>query len=57
MGDMGPRGVNDISPIDIREFRDGVAEVSWQVSSDGRYYMDGSGFGMSGDVEETLHFH
>lgn len=32
----------------------GSLKCPWQVSPDGRYYMDGGGFGMSGDVEETL---
>lgn len=39
----------------IRGFRNGVAEVSWQLNPDGRYYMDEDGFGMTSDEEITVY--
>ena len=42
-------------PTFIREFRKGVAEVSWQLNPDGRYYMDDDGFGMTSDEEITVY--
>lgn len=42
-------------PTFIREFRKGVAEVSWQLNPDGRYYMDEDGFGMTSDEEITVY--
>lgn len=41
-------------PTLIRMFRDGVAEVSWQLNPDGMYYMDEDGYGMTPDEEVTL---
>lgn len=41
-------------PTNIRGFRKGIAEVEWQVSPDGMYYMDCDGFGMSDDEEISL---
>jgi hypothetical protein len=32
-----------------------VAEVSWQLNPDGRYYMDDDGFGMTSDEEITVY--
>lgn len=42
-------------PTFIKEFRKGVAEVSWQLNPDGRYYMDEDGFGMTSDEEITVY--
>ena len=42
-------------PTFIRGFRNGVAEVSWQLNPDGRYYMDDDGFGMTNDEEITIY--
>ena len=42
-------------PSFIREFRNGVAQVDWQLNPDGRYYMDDDGFGMTPDVEINIH--
>ena len=42
-------------PTFIGHFNNGVAEVSWQINPDGRYYMDDSGYGMSDDEELTLY--
>lgn len=42
-------------PTFIERFRNGVAEVSWQLNPDGRYYMDDDGFGMTSDDEITLY--
>ena len=41
-------------PTNIRGFCLGVAEVEWQISPDGRYYMDNDGFGMTNDREVSL---
>ena len=42
-------------PTFIRGFRKGVAEVSWQLNPDGRYYTDEDGFGMTSDEEITVY--
>lgn len=42
-------------PSFIRAFRNGVAEVQWQLNPDGRYYMDDDGFGMTSDVEMNIY--
>lgn len=41
-------------PTNIRIFKNGIAEVEWQVSPDGMYYMDDDGYGMTNDVEISL---
>lgn len=41
-------------PTMIRRFVNGVAEVSWQLNPDGRYYMDEDGYGMTPDEEVQL---
>lgn len=41
-------------PTLVRMFRDGVAEVSWQLNPDGMYYMDEDGYGMTPDEEVEL---
>lgn len=42
-------------PTFIRKFINGVAEVSWQLHPDGRYYMDDGGFGMTNDEEIEIY--
>lgn len=42
-------------PSFIRHFENGVAEVSWQLNPDGRYYMDEDGYGMTDDREITIY--
>lgn len=42
-------------PSFIRAFKNGVAEVEWQLNPDGRYYMDDDGFGMTSDVEINIY--
>lgn len=48
------RGRDAHFPTQIRGFRNGVAEVSWQVNPDGMYYMDEDGYGMTPDEEVEL---
>lgn len=38
-----------------RDFKNGVAEVSWQLNPDGMYYMDEDGFGMTDDEEVEIY--
>lgn len=38
-------------PSFIRRFENGVAEVSWQLIPDGRFWMDDDGYGMTSDEE------
>lgn len=42
-------------PTFIRKFSNGIAEVSWQLNPDGRYYMDEDGYGMTDDKEITVY--
>ena len=42
-------------PTFIRQYKNGVAEVSWQLNPDGRYYMDEDGYGMTDDEEITIY--
>ena len=42
-------------PSFIREYRNGVARVDWQLNPDGRYYMDDDGFGMTDDEEIEIY--
>ena len=42
-------------PTFIRMYKNGVAEVKWQLNPDGRYYMDSDGYGMTDDVEVNIH--
>ena len=42
-------------PSFIRGFKNGVAEVSWQLNPDGQYYMDDDGFGMTDDQEIEIY--
>lgn len=41
-------------PTQVGKFEQGVAEVSWQLNPDGRYYEDEDGYGMTEDQEITL---
>lgn len=49
------RALNAVYPTFVRQYKDGVAEVSWELNPDGRYYMDEDGFGMTDDVEITIY--
>lgn len=42
-------------PSFIHDFKNGVAQVSWQINPDGRYYMDDDGFGMTDDEEIEIY--
>lgn len=42
-------------PSFIRAFKNGVAQVDWQLNPDGRYYMDDDGFGMTDDEEINIY--
>lgn len=42
-------------PTFIRKFANGIAEVSWQLNPDGKYYMDEDGYGMTDDKEITVY--
>ena len=42
-------------PSFIRAFKNGVAQVDWQLNPDGRYYMDDDGFGMTDDDEINIY--
>lgn len=41
-------------PTLVHMFKNGVAEVSWQLNPSGMYYMDEDGFGMTPDDEVEL---
>lgn len=49
------RNFSFLYPSFIRAFKGGVAEVSWQLNPDGRYFMDDDGFGMTSDEEITVY--
>ncbi len=49
------RGLSFHFPSFIRGFKNGVAEVSWQLKPDGRYNMDDDGFGMTDDEEIEIY--
>ncbi len=42
-------------PTFIHKFNDGIAEVSWQLNPEGRYFMDEEGYGMTCDDEITVY--
>ncbi|MDE6390512.1 MAG: hypothetical protein K2L26_03740 [Duncaniella sp.] len=42
-------------PSFIRGYRNGIAEVQWQLIPDGRYWMADDGFGMTSDVELNIY--
>lgn len=42
-------------PTFIRKYKNGVAEVSWQINPDGQYFMDEDGFGMTNDEEIEIY--
>lgn len=44
----------NLFPLDIFRYRNGVAEVRWQVNPDGMFYRDSDGYGMTGDQEINL---
>lgn len=41
-------------PTIIHAYDNGLAQVSWTLNPDGRYYMDEDGFGMTDDIEIRL---
>lgn len=49
------RILNAVFPTFVRRYKNGVAEVSWQINPDGRYYMDEDGYGMTDDEEITIY--
>lgn len=49
------KNLNAVFPTFVRKYKNGVAEVSWQINPDGRYYMDEDGFGMTDDEEITIY--
>lgn len=42
-------------PTRIGRFKNGVAEVRWELNPDGYYFMDEDGFGMTNDEEITIY--
>lgn len=42
-------------PTRVRNFENGVAQVSWLLSPDGMYYRDEDGFGMTDDDEIEIY--
>ena len=42
-------------PSFIYGFKNGVAEVRWQLNPDGMYYMDEDGYGMTADREFNIY--
>lgn len=42
-------------PTQIGRFKNGVAEVRWELNPDGYYFMDDDGFGMTDDEEITIY--
>lgn len=49
------KDLNALFPTFVRRYEEGVAEVSWQINPDGRYYMDEDGYGMTDDEEITIY--
>lgn len=47
--------LNALFPTFVRSYKKDVAEVSWQINPDGRYYMDEDGYGMTNDEEITIY--
>ena len=42
-------------PSDIYQYKNGVAQVRWQLNPDGMYFMDGEGYGMTCDEEINIY--
>ena len=49
------RDLNVHYPTRVRNFENGVAQVSWQLNPDGMYFMDEDGFGMTDDDEVEIY--
>ena len=49
------KNLNAHFPTFVRGYKNGIAEVSWQINPDGRYYMDEDGYGMTDDEEITIY--
>lgn len=48
-------GLDAVFPTHVGRYKDDVAQVSWQINPDGRFYMDEDGFGMTSDKEITIY--
>lgn len=42
-------------PSAIYQYKNGVAQVRWQLNPDGMYFMDGDGYGMTCDEEINIY--
>ena len=42
-------------PSFIRPYRNGIAQVQWQLIPDGRYWRDDDGYGMTNDTELNIY--
>ena len=49
------RDLNAHYPTRVRNFENGVAQVSWQLNPDGMYFMDEDGYGMTDDDEVEIY--
>ena len=49
------RDLNAHYPTRVRNFKNGVAQVSWQLNPDGMYFMDEDGFGVTDDDEVEIY--
>lgn len=49
------RNLSAYYPSFIHNYENGVAEVSWQLIPDGRYWMDEDGYGVTSDVETPVY--
>ncbi|MBO5427218.1 MAG: hypothetical protein J5996_02190 [Prevotella sp.] len=49
------KDLNAVFPTFVRDYKNGVAKVSWQINPDGHYYMDENGYGMTDDKEITIY--
>lgn len=49
------KALDAVFPIFIREYKNGMAKVSWEINPDGFYYMNEDGFGMTDDEEITIY--
>lgn len=47
--------LNALFPTFVRNYKDDVAQMSWQINPEGRYYMDEDGYGMTNDDEITIY--
>lgn len=52
---LNAKSMSAYFPSFIYSYNNGVAEVSWQLIPDGRYWMDDDGYGMTSDVETPVY--